>query len=911
MERAVMGHEGPCVEAMCVSEAELRSANELLDMCNENFVAEFVVLTCAGENVSSKAAKQLEALLDQYPFLDAVAFPTRMDDTQPFFATGPRVVDLLNEWDQAQFDLLNVVVRRSALAQGRDDGIGVFPSAILRLITKTWRIGILSEPLVESRSGDMRLEQTRDNALDRVGMLLDSYTAATALVPRFVQTLALRELAYWLPLQDLSEPQLFERVRAIAKRFEQRVIMAAPGIDVSIRMQMLSVEHGNNVEPLLKRAGSRFFRNGVPVWVPARDGMVFHFCDALIDNGAIVVTGEFTGFRAQGIEYGFRVGDRFVPVGSDSVGSAWNTDTHEYTGVTVRAVLELEEGDRLLPAYRIDDEVTLVAYEFADGASIQPIPGSHVVLGRLMLTNFMNQVLVAERVTTALRARRRIGYLKRKLGISPIPAVSVASQSLKSAENNDDLRSTRSLPLAEGKSYVRVRVRDWSGLLGQYLRVYCRGQKVYGNIVEQPAKGEPLEYRNIVGPSTDPQDYCVNLPVQAEITCSPVAFTTPQQNNFDEKYHVEQHGDVFYSVRGNTANPRKVIFTFAGCSTSTSPLQFVISYLGGITDSELDTAALVAFQDRYLVAGSYMTVGADNEQIDGAVDDAISSLLRKWKINENNVLFFGASKGGSIALRFAAPYPRAAVVCAVPQMNRPYYFTKPAFRENLGERRELATFGEPSDYFNRYLSEGRSVDLFYTTRDEISNFSVVEFPHPQSGLRTHRIDGIHTDVARRALPTMLGRVRTFLRDDELPASPWPHVRDVTLSAKGALIFARVELASVTPVDSPVNWYLERSYGEAVRRYELQEEDGVLVTPPTSGINTAYETIRGLWSLRYISERGETSCVPLAQWPQAFRSAKVPHGRDVEGPSLLQLTDGAQSRYRIGTGMFLLSLMSAT
>lgn len=66
-----------------------------------------------------------------------------------------------------------------------------------------------------------------------------------------------------------------------------------------------------------------------------------------------------------------------------------------------------------------------------------------------------------------------------------------------------------------------------------------------------------------------------------------------------------------------------------------------------------------------------------------------------------------------------------------------------------------------------YFQEGRRIDYFYTDRDEQSNFSLIEFVQDVPGLTKYRVDGEHSEVAKKALPTILTVLKSFLH-----GRPW-------------------------------------------------------------------------------------------------------------------------------------------
>lgn len=170
---------------------------------------------------------------------------------------------------------------------------------------------------------------------------------------------------------------------------------------------------------------------------------------------------------------------------------------------------------------------------------------------------------------------------------------------------------------------------------------------------------------------------------------------------------------------------------------------------------------MVCFQDRYLAAGSYMMVDNAGRPLYGRVWQAIEDLRTRFGIDPAQMLFFGASKGGSIAIHYAKDFPAAQLLLAVPQMNLPYYFNKPFFRDNLFRNRALHDVQQPEDSLREYFAEERRIDYFYTNSDELSNHSLIELVQDVPNLTKYRIDGVHSDVARAALPAMLGIIRGF------------------------------------------------------------------------------------------------------------------------------------------------------
>lgn len=333
------------------------------------------------------------------------------------------------------------------------------------------------------------------------------------------------------------------------------------------------------------------------------------------------------------------------------------------------------------------------------------------------------------------------------------------------------LQRLRSEELPEGHFFAKIIIDDWRKFNGESFRLHQDGKLVYGNRIEAPQRGFPLEYRNIVVTARDESRFSLNLPTTFKIAFSSGQFSTPQQDKYDKTYGVQQHGRVFYSMRGNTKNPKRIIVTFPGFGPSTTRISYAVSYMKQLTDAELQDTLFVAFQDRYSVSGTYMLLDSAGREIRSEIEAVIAGFLSQYGLTDDKMLIFGASKGASTALVYADKFPKARLLVAVPQMNLPYYFSKPFFYDNLYQFDAFHRIAQPVEYLRRYLDEGRSIDYFYTTNDELSNCSTIEYAEGLPNLRKYRFDGVHGAVARDALPTMLGIMRRFLgKGDEQPVA---------------------------------------------------------------------------------------------------------------------------------------------
>lgn len=390
-----------------------------------------------------------------------------------------------------------------------------------------------------------------------------------------------------------------------------------------------------------------------------------------------------------------------------------------------------------------------------------------------------------------------------------IPSTRPVRKFIRTRGLEDHVRRIASESLPEGSYYAKLTIGRWEAYEGKPFRLLSGSTVVYGNQIEPPTPGFPLEYRNIIVNSKDKTQFRLDIEAPYKLAISRGSFTTPQQTEFDLKYKVIQHGDAYYSIRGNTTNPKKLLLTFPGFGMSTSRVSYTISYMKDITEVDLKDTLMVCFQDRYLAAGSYMMTDNSGNPLYDRLWKTIESLRSKYKIDPSQILFFGVSKGGSIALHYAKDYPEAQLVVGVPQMDLPYYFNKPSFRDNLFQNRTLSDLEQPEDLLRRYFDEGRRIDYFYTNSDELSNHSAIEFAYDVPNLTKYRIDGQHSAVGRTALPAMLGIIRRFLVGPKNVSFRCEEIRTFT---QDNLLQVQVRVDPNAAKLKRANWFLEGRQG---------------------------------------------------------------------------------------------------
>ncbi|MBQ9690994.1 MAG: hypothetical protein IJV62_02670, partial [Eggerthellaceae bacterium] len=246
----------------------------------------------------------------------------------------------------------------------------------------------------------------------------------------------------------------------------------------------------------------------------------------------------------------------------------------------------------------------------------------------------------------------------------------------------DVVRKISHPPLPEGLFYAKLFIYGWQAIDGKRFRLMHKGACVYGTTCEPPQKGFQLEYRNIVVTSTNYEEFALEIEdadknllsgdIEFRLVFSKTQFSTPQQDAYDLKYGVEFKDGIYYSLRGNTKNPKKLIVTFPGFGSSTARVQYAVSYLGALDDDDLSETCLIALQDRYGVSGTFLIYDDAGYPLQSRIENFINFYVEKFNIAQHNILFFGGSKGATCALYHFKPYKEAIFVGGTSAMNLPH-----------------------------------------------------------------------------------------------------------------------------------------------------------------------------------------------------------------------------------------------
>lgn len=145
----------------------------------------------------------------------------------------------------------------------------------------------------------------------------------------------------------------------------------------------------------------------------------------------------------------------------------------------------------------------------------------------------------------------------------------------------------------------------------------------------------------------------------------------PDQVSFDEKNSIEEYffegSSIYYSLNGERTSPKKVLITFPGVSNFDN-VNYRLSAMTSI-QSRLKGVLIIAFQDKESVYGNYMFKTNEGLHIKPAVVDFIRLKGRQYGLPPSDFIFYGNSKGGSIAVDYIDEFPDSAFFIDIPQLD--------------------------------------------------------------------------------------------------------------------------------------------------------------------------------------------------------------------------------------------------
>ena len=163
----------------------------------------------------------------------------------------------------------------------------------------------------------------------------------------------------------------------------------------------------------------------------------------------------------------------------------------------------------------------------------------------------------------------------------------------------------------------------------------------------------------------------------------------PDQIDFDNRYKIIEYvsgsESIFYSLSGDVSMPRKCLVTFPGVSNFDN-VNYRLSAMTSL-QSRLHGVLILAFQDKESVYGNYMHETENGSCIKDIATELIYELCSKYNLKTTDLIFYGNSKGGSIAIDYIDKFPDSKFFIDIPQLDLYNYSSQNALmRFSLGEK---------------------------------------------------------------------------------------------------------------------------------------------------------------------------------------------------------------------------------
>lgn len=185
----------------------------------------------------------------------------------------------------------------------------------------------------------------------------------------------------------------------------------------------------------------------------------------------------------------------------------------------------------------------------------------------------------------------------------------------------------------------------------------------------------------------------------------------PDQLAFNEKYNIQIHRlenvELCYSLSGDAVSPKKILVTFPGVSNFDN-VNYRLSALTSL-QARLKHTLIIALQDKEGVYGNYLYKDSFGNLFKPVVNSLISGLRSKFSLDDNDLIFYGNSKGGSIAIDYIDSFPNSAFFIDIPQLDLYNYLS-----QNELMRFSLGTEAREKYNFIKYLPSVNNKNVTYS-----------------------------------------------------------------------------------------------------------------------------------------------------------------------------------------------------
>ncbi len=222
-------------------------------------------------------------------------------------------------------------------------------------------------------------------------------------------------------------------------------------------------------------------------------------------------------------------------------------------------------------------------------------------------------------------------------------------------------------------------------------------------------------------------------------------YINPEQEQYNINQGIKYEDGCYFSLNSK-AQPEKLLVTFPGFNTSTN-INYAVTKLGSMKE-RLSNVSVLAFQDYSLQYGSYMVYDENGEELTKLIISKIKDTLNKAKLSEEDLVFYGNSKGGSIALQYTKEFPKARFIVDAPQIE---VRTKPL--NGIVKHHFDETIYLKNDFRNLICMKNENIYYGYSESDIGSNANIL---NDKIGTNYNSFNNLtHGHVIRAVLPVSI------------------------------------------------------------------------------------------------------------------------------------------------------------
>ncbi|MDG6126098.1 GDSL-type esterase/lipase family protein [Lactococcus formosensis] len=221
---------------------------------------------------------------------------------------------------------------------------------------------------------------------------------------------------------------------------------------------------------------------------------------------------------------------------------------------------------------------------------------------------------------------------------------------------------------------------------------------------------------------------------------------------------------INYFLTGNKINPQKIIFSMPSFSVGDLSKKYQVSKFNSLPEDLLSTTLIIALQDDYSVYGTYLSFDDEGQPISNKIHSFIANIVEKYNISFKDTLFFGCSKGGTIATIFGSKYPESTIINVVGHKNLDI-LTHYSY-SNIGALLDpLTKKSDPtftSRDFEAYQAVIESKQKLYYISGNIDAGTSDNFFHDKSNIELFFVEGGHSAGISAGKPIYFSLIREFI-----------------------------------------------------------------------------------------------------------------------------------------------------